>query len=187
MCYIQSDNSQIPTDLFEQKIAKRFFCVRLFNIPYQVCLTGTCGSGKFCRIHTFGKKCIEFGKICRTNSADFACSFYVFCRFAYAINFIYAISSTGSKDLYKVHFNLYVFYINFIFIIVELHTTKIKRNNMEQIKKKKSKAVTFTLNDETLSMLAELAEKNSNSQSYEVRRLIKDEYTRKFKQRETIK
>ncbi len=58
---------------------------------------------------------------------------------------------------------------------------------MEQTKKKKSKAVTFTLNDETLSMLAELAEKNSNSQSYEVRRLIKDEYTRKFKQRETIK
>jgi predicted transcriptional regulator len=58
---------------------------------------------------------------------------------------------------------------------------------MEQIKKKKSKAVTFTLNEETLSMLAELAEKNSNSQSYEVRRLIKDEYTRKFKQRETIK
>ena len=31
---------QIPTDLFEQKIAKRFFCVRFFNIPYQVCLTG---------------------------------------------------------------------------------------------------------------------------------------------------
>ena len=58
---------------------------------------------------------------------------------------------------------------------------------MEQIKKKKSKAVTFTLNEETLSMLAELAEKNSNSQSYEVRRLIKDEHTRKFKQRETIK
>ena len=51
---------------------------------------------------------------------------------------------------------------------------------MEQIKKKKSKAVTFTLNDETLSMLAELAETNSNSQSYEVRRLIKDEYNKQY-------
>ena len=58
---------------------------------------------------------------------------------------------------------------------------------MEEIKKKKSKAVTFTINDESLSMLAELAETNSNSQSYEVRRLIKDEHTRKFKQREAIK
>ena len=58
---------------------------------------------------------------------------------------------------------------------------------MEQIKKKKSKAVTFTLNDESLYMLAELAETNSNSQSYEVRRLIKDEHTRKFKQREQTK
>ena len=38
-----------------------------------------CGSGKICRIHTFGKKCIEFGKFCRTNSADFAYSFYIFC------------------------------------------------------------------------------------------------------------
>lgn len=50
---------------------------------------------------------------------------------------------------------------------------------MEKVtKKKNSKAVTFTLNDETLSMLSELAEINSNSQSYEVRRLIKDEYNR---------
>lgn len=48
---------------------------------------------------------------------------------------------------------------------------------MSEVKKKKSsKAVTFTLNEETLSMLSELAEKNSNSQSYEVRRLIKNEY-----------
>lgn len=38
---------QIPTDLFEQKIAKRFFCVRFFNIPYQVCLTGTVESENF--------------------------------------------------------------------------------------------------------------------------------------------
>lgn len=53
---------------------------------------------------------------------------------------------------------------------------------MENLKKKKnSKAVTFTLNDESLSMLGELAEINSNSQSYEIRRLIKDEYNRKFK------
>jgi len=51
---------------------------------------------------------------------------------------------------------------------------------MENSKKsKKSKAVTFTLNEETLTMLSELAEKNSNSQSYEVRRLIKDEYNRR--------
>ena len=49
-----------------------------------------------------------------------------------------------------------------------------------QTNKKKSKAVTFTLNDETLKMLAELAEKNSNSQSYEVRRLIKDEYNKQY-------
>ena len=41
---------------------------------------------------------------------------------------------------------------------------------MEQTKKKKSKAITFTLNVETLSRLAEVAEKNSNTQSYEVRR-----------------
>lgn len=47
-----------------------------------------------------------------------------------------------------------------------------------QKKKKTSKAVTFTLNDESLSMLSELAEINSNSQSYEVRRLIKNEYNR---------
>ena len=52
-----------------------------------------------------------------------------------------------------------------------------------QKKEKKSKAVTFTLNDETLSMLSELAEKNSNSQSYEVRRLIKDEYNRQRQNR----
>jgi predicted transcriptional regulator len=43
---------------------------------------------------------------------------------------------------------------------------------------KASKAVTFTLNDDVLRMLKELAEKNSNSMSYEIRRLIKDEYSR---------
>ena len=43
---------------------------------------------------------------------------------------------------------------------------------------KKSKAVTFTLNDEILSILKKLAEKNSNSLSYEVRRLINEEYRR---------
>ena len=38
---------QIPTDLFEQKIAKRFFLRQIFfNIPYQVCLTGGNGWGK---------------------------------------------------------------------------------------------------------------------------------------------
>lgn len=43
---------------------------------------------------------------------------------------------------------------------------------------KKSKAVTFTLNAEVLKTLKKLAEKNSNSLSYEVRRLIQDEYRR---------
>ena len=52
-----------------------------------------------------------------------------------------------------------------------------------QKKEKKSKAVTFTLNDETLSMLSEKDKKNSNSQSYEVRRLIKDEYNRQRQNR----
>ena len=120
-------SNQSPISSLLSKSSEADFCVSLFYHTLSGMINSYCGSGKFCRIHTFGKKCIEFGKICRTNSADFACSFYVFCRFAYAINFIYAISSTGSKDLYKVHFNLYVFYINFIFIIVELHTTKIKR------------------------------------------------------------
>jgi predicted transcriptional regulator len=46
------------------------------------------------------------------------------------------------------------------------------------VKDKSSKAVTFTLNDEILFMLKQLAEKNSNSMSYEVRRLVKDEYER---------
>ena len=115
MCYIWFVQANTHQTFWAKNSEAVFLRQILFNIPYQVCLTGTCGSGKFCCIHTFGKKCIEFGKICRTNSADFACSFYVFCRFAYAINFIYAISSTGSKDLYKIHFNLYVFYINFIF------------------------------------------------------------------------
>lgn len=46
---------------------------------------------------------------------------------------------------------------------------------------KKSKAVTFTLNNEVLQMLKELAEKNSNSLSYEIRRLIKDEHKREYK------
>ena len=42
---------QIPHRPFEQKIAKRFFLRQiLFNIPYQVCLTGTCGIGKKYRI-----------------------------------------------------------------------------------------------------------------------------------------
>ena len=48
--------------------------------------------------------------------------------------------------------------------------------------KSKKKTVTFTLNDEVLSMLKELAERNSSSMSYEVRRLVKNEY-RAIKQR----
>ena len=40
---------------------------------------------------------------------------------------------------------------------------------------KKSKAVTFTLNENILSILKDLAEKNSSSMSHEVRRLILNE------------
>ena len=43
---------------------------------------------------------------------------------------------------------------------------------------KKSKAVTFTLTDEIIAMLKELAERNSSSMSQEVRRLIIDERKR---------
>lgn len=49
---------------------------------------------------------------------------------------------------------------------------------MDTKSNKASKAVTFTLTDAVLSMLKELADINSNSMSYEIRRLIKDEYAR---------
>ena len=73
---------------------------------------------------------------------------------------------------------LYVFNIYYYKISNNQKQKEKKMSN--QTNKKKSKAVTFTLNDETLKMLAELAEKNSNSQSYEVRRLIKDEYNKQY-------
>ena len=41
-----------------------------------------------------------------------------------------------------------------------------------------SKAIAFTLNDKVIAMLKEIAETNSSSMSYEVRRLIQDEYKR---------
>ena len=47
---------------------------------------------------------------------------------------------------------------------------------METKSNKASKAVTFTLTDAVLSMLKELADINSNSMSYEIRRLITNEY-----------
>jgi predicted transcriptional regulator len=53
---------------------------------------------------------------------------------------------------------------------------------MEIKSKKASKTVSFTLNDDTLKMLKELAERNSNTMSYEVRRLIRDEYRRQNRQ-----
>lgn len=56
-------------------------------------------------------------------------------------------------------------------------------NSGEQMAKlsKPSKAVTFTLNDEVLAMLKELADLNSSSMSQEVRRLIRDEHERNEK------
>jgi hypothetical protein len=62
--------------------------------------------------------------------------------------------------------------------MIQYNTPKLKGNTMETKLIKASKAVTFTLNDDVLRMLKELAEKNSNSMSYEIRRLIKDEYSR---------
>ena len=43
-------------------------------------------------------------------------------------------------------------------------------------KTKKSKTVALTLTDKTVAMLKELAERNSSSMSYEVRRLVQNEY-----------
>lgn len=56
---------------------------------------------------------------------------------------------------------------------------------MDTKSNKASKAVTFTLTEKVLCMLKELADINSNSLSYEVRRLIKDEYTRICESRKT--
>ena len=39
-----------------------------------------------------------------------------------------------------------------------------------------SKTVAFTLNEKVIQMLKYIAETNSNSMSYEIRRLIKNEY-----------
>jgi predicted transcriptional regulator len=41
---------------------------------------------------------------------------------------------------------------------------------------KKSKTVAFTLNDDIMAKLSFIAEKNSNSKSAEIRRLINEEY-----------
>jgi len=41
-----------------------------------------------------------------------------------------------------------------------------------------SKTIAFTLNNKVIAMLKEIAETNSSSMSYEVRRLIINEHTR---------
>ena len=43
-----------------------------------------------------------------------------------------------------------------------------------------SKPVAFTLNDKVMAMLKDIAETNSSSMSYEVRRLIINEHNRVF-------
>lgn len=70
-----------------------------------------------------------------------------------------------------------ILYLFNIYLCIVLYVKFLKRNNMDNATKK-SKAVTFTLNAEVLKTLKKLAEKNSNSLSYEVRRLIQDEYKR---------
>lgn len=77
---------------------------------------------------------------------------------------------------------LYSFNIVFIFIKIQYKVSILKGGSMEIKSAKASKAVTFTLNDDTLKMLKELAERNSSSMSYEVRRLIRDEYRRQNRQ-----
>jgi hypothetical protein len=51
------------------------------------------------------------------------------------------------------------------------------------MKEKSSKTVSFTLTNDILSMLKLLAEKHSNSMSYEIRRLVRDEYNREVERK----
>ena len=54
---------QIPPDLLSKKQRSGFFASDSFNIPYQVCLTGTCGVGKFFRFHGVGNFFLGVGRI----------------------------------------------------------------------------------------------------------------------------
>ena len=71
-------SKQIPPDLLSKKQRSGFFASDSFNIPYQVCLTGTCRNGKNFRLYRFGRIFLEFGNFFRTNSED---SSYTYGRF----------------------------------------------------------------------------------------------------------
>ena len=121
-------NSSRP---FEQKIAKRFFCVRFFNIPYQVCLTGDNLDTVKSTAYWFGSFYPENGRNYRTNSVVFTDALSSFYRISYfrAFNKKYLIFI---KNLQNTWFYKIINKFIFILYLFNIYYVKIKYNQNQK-------------------------------------------------------